>query len=54
VQLHDSSKDRYLVGTLISFDKHMNLVLVDTEEYRKIKHKRTKNQEEIKGEGNEP
>ena len=52
VQLHDSSKDRYLVGTLISYDKHMNLVLVDTEEYRIIKNKKPKQGEEAKNEQN--
>ena len=39
---------RCLVGTLIAFDKHMNLVLSDTEEYRVIKAKKTKNIEEGK------
>ena len=40
---------RCLVGTLIAFDKHMNLVLSDTEEYRMIKAKKIKNLEEGKG-----
>ena len=31
---------RMLVGTFMAFDRHMNIVLGDTEEYRRIKSKK--------------
>lgn len=37
VTIQDS---RMLVGTFLSFDKHMNLVLSETEEFRVIKAKK--------------
>lgn len=43
VVLQDS---RMLVGTFLAFDRHMNVVLADTEEFRKV---RTKNKVDGKG-----
>ena len=38
--LHLFAKDsRMLVGTFLAFDRHMNVVMADAEEYRKLRVK---------------
>ncbi|CAD2093617.1 small nuclear ribonucleoprotein-associated protein B, putative [Plasmodium vinckei brucechwatti] len=41
------SDTRYYVGTFLSYDRHMNIVLVDAEEFRRVKCKEN-NSKEIK------
>ena len=40
IPLYFAQDNRTMVGTLLAFDRHMNLVLGDTEEYRKVKSKK--------------
>jgi len=40
--------NRVLIGTFLAFDKHLNLVLSETEEYSRIKAKNKKNDKERK------
>lgn len=45
VSLHDA---RQLVGTLLAFDRHMNVVLADCEEYRLCKRREGEPRQEVK------
>ena len=40
------SEDRTLVGTFLAFDRYMNLVLADTQEFRRLKKRKGKDLEE--------
>jgi len=42
ITLNDS---RQFVGQMLAFDKHMNLVIADTEEFRVVRKKRSKDEE---------
>ena len=42
---------RQIVGRFMAYDKHMNLVLGDAEEFRKLPPKKGKGEEEVRGGG---
>ncbi|CAD7932302.1 unnamed protein product [Amoebophrya sp. A120] len=49
VRVTTNEKDRrVLVGTFLAFDKYMNMVLGETEEFRKVKHKASGEEREVK------
>jgi len=45
VTLHDT---RVMVGTFLAFDRHMNVVLADCEEFRTVKPRSEEHEKEIK------